>query len=432
MKTVLIVEDDWVYARITSNWLIKNGVNTRYVLSINAAKVFLTEKHVDLVLSDFYLPEGNSMELLEWMKSHGFIIPFLVMTGYGDIERAVEAIKNGADNYLIKPVQSERVLSIITGLLSETEEVTENRLTYYQGKSPIAMKTQEYIKIAAPVDSLTILIRGGSGTGKEYAAKQIHTLSKRAKAPFVAVDCGSLPKDLAASELFGYMKGAFTGATENKGGLFAAANHGTLFLDEVGNLGLDTQRLLLRCLQEKKYRPVGSEVEINSNIRLVTATNEDLEKAITEKRFREDLFHRLNEFPIYMPSLTECPDDIIPLSEFFLKLANKELNKKVIGFDREVLRIFYAYPWPGNLRELRAVIRRATLLAKDEWITADELIIQANGTPIGTYVLNDERLERENIIKVLIETGNNKRQAAKKLGISRSTLYEKIKKYHIE
>lgn len=294
------------------------------------------------------------------------------------------------------------------------------------------MKTQEYIKIAAPVDSLTILIRGGSGTGKEYAAKQIHTLSKRAKAPFVAVDCGSLPKDLAASELFGYMKGAFTGATENKGGLFAAANHGTLFLDEVGNLGLDTQRLLLRCLQEKKYRPVGSEVEINSNIRLVTATNEDLEKAITEKRFREDLFHRLNEFPIYMPSLTECPDDIIPLSEFFLKLANKELNKKVIGFDREVLRIFYAYPWPGNLRELRAVIRRATLLAKDEWITADELIIQANGTPIGTYVLNDERLERENIIKVLIETGNNKRQAAKKLGISRSTLYEKIKKYHIE
>lgn len=431
MKTVLIVEDDWVYARITSNWLMKNGVNTRYVLSINAAKIFLTEKHVDLVLSDFYLPEGNSMELLEWMKSHGFIIPFLVMTGYGDIERAVEAIKNGADNYLIKPVQSERVLGIITGLLSETEEVTENRLTYYQGKSPVAMKTQEYIKIAAPVDSLTILIRGGSGTGKEYAAKQIHTLSKRAKAPFVAVDCGSLPKDLAASELFGYVKGAFTGATENKGGLFAAANHGTLFLDEVGNLGLDTQRLLLRCLQEKKYRPVGSEVEINSNIRLVTATNEDLEKAITEKRFREDLFHRLNEFPIYMPSLTECPDDIIPLAEFFLELANKELNKNVIGFDREVLRIFYAYPWPGNLRELRAVIRRATLLAKDEWITADELIIQANGTPIGTYVLNDERLERENIIKVLIETGNNKRQAAKKLGISRSTLYEKIKKYHI-
>ena len=283
-----------------------------------------------------------------------------------------------------------------------------------------------------PADSLAILIRGGSGTGKEYAARQIHALSKRAKAPFVAVDCGSLPKDLAASELFGYVKGAFTGATENKSGLFAAANHGTLFLDEVGNLGLDTQQLLLRCLQEKKYRPVGAKEEVMSDIRLLAATNEDLEKAIAEGRFREDLFHRLNEFPIYMPSLAECPDDIMPLAGFFLNLANRELGRDVKGFDSEAQRIFRKYPWPGNLRELRGVVRRATLLAKDEWITTNELSIQVNGDPIDSHVLNNERAERETIIKVLALTGNNKRQAAKKLGISRSTLYEKMKKYHIE
>lgn len=432
MKTVLVVEDERTYARLTANWLIKNGVNARYVLSINSAKGFLSEKNVDLILADFHLPEGSCLDLLDWMRANGFRMPFLIMTGDGDIESAVRAIKRGADDYLTKPVQSEKVLRIITGLLIETEDATENRQAYYHGKSPVVVRTQEYIRIVAPADSLAILIRGGSGTGKEYAARQIHALSKRAKAPFVAVDCGSLPKDLAASELFGYVKGAFTGATESKSGLFAAADHGTLFLDEVGNLGLNTQRLLLRCLQEKKYRPVGGKEEIPSDIRLLAATNENLEKAIAEGRFREDLFHRLNEFPIHMPSLADCPDDIMPLAGFFLRLANKELGKAVKGFDREVQRIFKKYPWPGNLRELRGVIRRAALLAKNEWITASELSIRVDGNPIDDHVLNNERTEREAIIKMLAITGNNKRQASKRLGISRSTLYEKIKKYHIK
>lgn len=432
MKTVLVVEDERTYARLTANWLIRNGVNARYVLSINSAKGFLSEKNVDLILADFHLPEGTCLDLLDWMRANGFRMPFLIMTGDGDIESAVRAIKRGADDYLTKPVQSEKVLRTITGLLSETEDATDNRQAYYHGKSPVVERTQEYIRIAAPADSLAILIRGGSGTGKEYAARQIHALSKRAKAPFVAVDCGSLPKDLAASELFGYVKGAFTGATESKSGLFAAADHGTLFLDEVGNLGLNAQRLLLRCLQEKKYRPVGGKEEIPSDIRLLAATNENLEKAIAEGRFREDLFHRLNEFPIHMPSLADCPDDIMPLAGFFLRLANKELGKAVKGFDREVQRIFKKYPWPGNLRELRGVIRRAALLAKNEWITAGELSIRVDGNPIDDHVLNNERTEREAIIKMLAITGNNKRQASKRLGISRSTLYEKIKKYHIK
>ena len=311
MKTVLVVEDERTYARIITNWLIKNGMNARYVLSISAAKEFVLGQKIDLILSDFNLPGGNCMELFSWMRANGYRIPFLIMTGFGNIEKAVDAIKRGVDNYLIKPIQSEKVLNIIDDLFIESEKTSKSPFVYYYGKSPLALKTQEYIRIAAPVESLTILLRGESGTGKEYAARQIYAMSKRSNAPFIAVDCGTLPKELAASELFGYVKGAFTGATENKTGLLAAANHGTLFLDEIGNLGLDVQRLMLRFLQEKKYRPVGGKEEVKADIRLLAATNENLEKAIAEGRFREDFFHRLNEFPIYIPSLAECPEDIL-------------------------------------------------------------------------------------------------------------------------
>lgn len=432
MKAVLVVEDERTYARIVTNWLAKNGMNARYVLSISAAKEFILDQKIDLVLSDFYLPEGNCIELLIWMRANGYRMPFLVMTAFGDIERAVEAIRKGADNYLCKPIESEKVLNIIDSLLAETEKTSENSLSYYYGKSPMAMKTQEYIRIAAPVESLVILLRGDSGTGKEYAARQIHAMSGRSKAPFVAIDCGTLPKELAASELFGYVKGAFTGATENKTGLFAAANHGTLFLDEIGNLGLDIQRLLLRCLQEKKYRPIGSKEEVTVDIRLLAATNENLEKAIAEGRFRKDFFHRLNEFPIYIPSLAECPEDILPLAEFFLKSANKEFEKDIKGFCCEVQQIFRKYSWPGNLRELRGVIRRAVLLAKSEWITSGELLIQVDNNPTELNSLDNEFMMRESIVKMLVITDNNKRKAATLLGIARSTLYARMKKYNIE
>lgn len=432
MKTVLVVEDERTYARIISNWLTKNGINSRYVLSFSTAKEFMLNQKIDLVLSDFHLPEGDCIEFLKWMRTNGYKIPFLIMTGFGTIEKAVEAIKKGADDYLIKPIQSENVLDIINGLLAKIEINQESRLIYYSGKSPMAMKTQEYIRIAAPVESLTILLRGNSGTGKEYAARQIHSMSKRAKMPFVAVDCGTLPKELAASELFGYVKGAFTGASESKAGLFAAANHGTLFLDEIGNLGLDIQKLLLRCLQEKKYRPIGGKEEVEVDFRLLAATNENLEIAIAEGRFREDFFHRLNEFPIYVPSLAECPDDILPFADFFLRSANQEFEMNIKGFDDAVQQMFKMYSWPGNLRELRGVIRRAVLLAKSEWITVNELIIQVNSNPIKSKSLNNESMMREAIIQALIITENNKYKAAELLGIARSTLYARMKKYYIE
>lgn len=432
MKTVLIVEDDRIYARTISNWLIKNSINARYVLSINSAKELIAENKIDLVLSDFRLQDGNGVELLEWMKAKGYRKPFLIMTGYGEIPGAVEAIKKGAIDYLPKPIQTEKILNIISHLLKEHCETVMHEWTYYQGKSPLAIKLQKYISLVAPVDTLTVLIRGASGTGKEYVARQVHALSERSEAPFIAVDCGALPKELAASELFGHTKGAFTGAIEDKIGMFASANHGTLFLDEIGNLNIEVQMLLLRALQEKRYRPVGSKEEVKADIRLVAATNEDLEKAIAEGKFREDLFHRLNEFPLQVPLLAECPDDIIPLAEFMLKAANCELKKDVKGFDRETQKRLKAYSWPGNIRELRIIVRRAVLLAKDNWITAEDINLPTKGRQPEEYTLNNERAERETIVRALEATDNDRKAAAKLLGISRSTLYMKLKKYRLE
>ena len=432
METVLIVEDDRVYARATTNWLVKNGINARYVLSVDNAKEILGNQEVDLDLSEFRFDNGNGMELLEWMNTHGYRIPFLIMTGYGDIPGAVEAVKKGVVDYLPKPVQTEKVLGIIRKALERKRRDGNTKQRFYTSKSPLALRLQEHIRLVAPVDTLAVLIRGASGTGKEYVARQIHVLSGRSDASFIAVDCGVLPKELAASELFGHVKGAFTGATENKTGMFAAANHGTLFLDEVGNLNAEVQRALLRALQEKRYRPVGGKEEIQTDIRLVAATNEDLEKAIAEGRFREDLFHRLNEFPLHVPLLAECIEDIIPLAEFMLDAANQEFSRKVKGFDREVQKRLKSYSWPGNIRELRMVVRRATLLAKDDWITTGEIDIPDKGRQPGEYSLNDERMERATILKALEATGNDRKAAARLLGISRSTLYLKLRKYRLD
>ena len=429
MKTILVVEDDRIYARTTANWLVKNGMDARYVLSVNSGKEFLSDHEVDLVLSDFRLGDCNGVELLEWMRAHGYRMPFLIMTGYGDIPGAVEAVKKGADNYLPKPVQTEKVLDVIRELLERREKRRNPEQAFYVCKSPLAVKLQEMVRLIAPADSLSVLIRGASGTGKEWVARRIHALGRRSDAPFVAVDCGALPRELAASELFGHKKGTFTGATEDKTGMFTAANHGTLFLDEIGNLNMETQVLLLRALQEKRYRPLGGKKEIQADIRLLTATNEDLERAISEGRFREDLFHRLNEFPLHVPSLRECTDDIIPLAGFFLSFANEELGKEIKEFDRDVKKAFKAYSWPGNIRELKSVVRRACVLAQDEWITLKDINLPVKIKPSDDYRLDMERTELEAIVKALETTGNDRKAAARLLGISRSTLYLKLKKY---
>ncbi|KAB4419162.1 sigma-54-dependent Fis family transcriptional regulator [Bacteroides thetaiotaomicron] len=428
METILIVEDDRTYARTTANWLVRNGMDARYVLSADAAKEFLGNNGVGLVLSDFRLGDCNGVELLEWMRAHGYRMPFLVMTGYGDIPGAVEAVKKGADNYLPKPVQTEEVLGVICGLLGDGRKRTAED-NFYVCKSPPAVRLQEMVRLVAPADSLSVLIRGASGTGKEWVARQIHAFSKRSSAPFVAVDCGALPRELAASELFGHKKGTFTGAVEDRNGVFAAANHGTLFLDEIGNLNLETQVLLLRALQEKRYRPLGGAEEVCTDIRLLAATNEDLELAISGGRFREDLFHRLNEFPLHVPLLKDCREDIIPLAGFFLPHANKELGKGIKGFDRDVREAFMSYPWPGNIRELKNVVNRACVLAQGDRIVLKDISLPVDVPPSDDYRLDMERTELEAIVKALETTGNDRKAAARLLGISRSTLYLKLKKY---
>lgn len=428
METILIVEDDRTYARTTANWLARNGMEARYVLSADAAKEFLGNNGVGLVLSDFRLGDCNGVELLEWMRAHGYRMPFLVMTGYGDIPGAVEAVKKGADNYLPKPVQTEEVLGVIRGLLGDGRKRTAEE-NFYVCKSPPAVRLQEMVRLVAPADSLSVLIRGASGTGKEWVARQIHAFSKRSSAPFVAVDCGALPRELAASELFGHKKGTFTGAVEDRNGVFAAANHGTLFLDEIGNLNLETQVLLLRALQEKRYRPLGGAEEVRTDIRLLAATNEDLELAISGGRFREDLFHRLNEFPLHVPLLKDCREDIIPLAGFFLLHANKELGKGIKGFDRDVREAFMSYPWPGNIRELKNVVNRACVLAQGDRIVLKDISLPVDVPPSDDYRLDMERTELEAIVKALETTGNDRKAAARLLGISRSTLYLKLKKY---
>ena len=430
METVLIVEDDRVYARATTNWLVKNGINARYVLSVDNAKEFLDNHDVDLVLSDFRLDNGNGMELLEWMNTHGYRIPFLIMTGYGDIPGAVEAVKKGADNYLPKPVQTEEVLGVIRELLERKKKRTRQEQAFYVCKSPPAVRLQEMVRLVAPADSLSVLIRGASGTGKEWVARQIHAFSKRSAAPFVAVDCGALSPSLIQSAFFGHVKGAFTGAEANKTGYFLEADGGTLFLDEVGNLTMEMQQMLLRAIQERRYRPVGAKEDKTANVRIVAATNEDLQKAVTEKRFRQDLLYRLQEYVITMPPLRDCPEDIMPLAEFFREMANRELEREVKGFAASARNALLAHAWPGNVRELKQKIQTAVLQSEGDMITEADL--ELDNEPSATsacFTLKSGDEERGRILRALKQAAGNKKMAAKILGIGRTTLYNKLVEY---
>ena len=427
MKTILIIEDDIVFSRSISNWLVKKGMKTECVATLANARKAIGQKEFDLILADLRLPDGNSTSLLKWMNEKYYSIPFLIMTNYGQVENAVTTMQLGAINYLCKPVQPDNLLALITEILDKND----NEQEFYRGESPKAHEMYRLIEMIACAD-ISVLLRGASGTGKEHIAAEIHARSHRKNKPYLAIDCGAISDELAASEFFGHQKGAFTGAESDKVGLFRAVNGGTLFLDEIGNLSYKTQMLLLRALQEKRCKPVGSTKEYSFDIRLVAATNENLEKAIAEGRFREDLFHRLNEFPLHVPLLAECPEDIIPLAEFMLDAANRELERNVKGFDREAQKRLKAYPWPGNIRELRTVVRRATLLAKDGWITATEIGLPGKDRQPEVYSLNDERAERATILKALGATGNDKKAAARLLGISRSTLYLKLKKYRLD
>lgn len=452
MKSILIVEDDITYGMMLKTWLGKKGFRVNSVSSIARAQKHIESENVDLILSDLRLPDRDGIDLLKWLGEHSLRIPLIIMTGYADIQSAVQAMKLGACDYIAKPVNPDELLKKMddaflpsglpvsstpamraeAGSNSLREEAESASSDYLEGESDAAKQLYNYVNLVSPTN-MSVLINGASGTGKEYVAQRIHKLSRRSKQPFIAIDCGSIPKELAASEFFGHVKGSFTGALTDKTGAFVAANEGTIFLDEIGNLSYEVQIQLLRALQERKVRPIGSNKEIQVDVRLVSATNENLEQAIEKGTFREDLYHRINEFTLRMPQLKDRREDILLFANFFLDQANRELDKHLIGFDEKASKALLEYQWPGNLRQMKNIIRRATLLAQSKLITLDELSELRNQTiqPTGMPLRNEEA-EKQHIIEALKQTGYNKSRAAQLLGIDRKTLYNKLKLYGIE
>lgn len=442
VSTVLIVEDDLTFSTMLKTWLGKKGFDVETASTSARAWKILLSKEFDLVISDLRLPDQDGINLLSWLREQKKNIPFIIMTGYAEIQSAVQCMKLGATDYISKPIQPDELLKKINEAIAlphkETKE-TENILlptasNFLEGESEAAQQLFNYVRLVAPTQ-MSVLINGASGTGKEYVAHRIHQLSKRADKPFVAIDCGSIPKDLAASEFFGHIKGSFTGALSDKVGAFEEANGGTLFLDEIGNLSYEVQVQLLRALQERRVRRIGSVKEIEVDVRLVTATNENLKEAIAKGNFREDLYHRINEFTLYMPSLKDRTEDILLFANFFLDQANKELERNLVGFDAEACDALQRYDWPGNLRQLKNVVKRATLLATGDFITCKELGEELHATETNQETVNltlrNEDDEKQRILQALQQTKNNKTRAAQLLGIDRKTLYNKLKLYNI-
>ena len=439
MLSILIVEDDITFSLMLTTWLGKKGFVVRSSSSVSDAKRKLEEEAFDLVISDLRLPDSDGIDLLKWLKNTHPSLPLIMMTSYAEIQTAVQAMKLGAADYIAKPLNPDELLGKIKELVHVEEKaparvpVSSAPDLYIEGQSQAARQLYEHVRLVAPTD-MSVLVTGASGTGKEYIARRIHEQSNRSKAPFVAVDCGAIPKELAASEFFGHVKGSFTGAIENKTGAFVAAQGGTIFLDEIGNLTYEVQVQLLRALQERKVKPIGSNQEIAINVRLISATNENLRQAIEKGDFREDLYHRINEFTIRIPDLKERKEDLLLFANHFLDLANSELQKDIIGFDNDTMQLFQSYSWPGNLRQMKNVIKYATLLATGRYITRKELPeeLTENLSSHTNIQLKNVEHERDLIRKALQECGNNKTRAAQLLGIDRKTLYNKLKIYQLD
>ncbi len=448
-KMILIVDDDINLCVMLQKWLVKNGYDAIYASSIEGAKKMIEEGHPNLLISDLRLPDGDGIMLLHWINDSKLALPVILMTGYGEVSIAVSAMKLGAKDFLEKPVVpsllKEKIDNILNSIGGEKDREKSNNTKgrsqqkdYKRevtdmiiGKSPAFLTMLDFIKTVAPTN-FTVLVLGESGTGKEYAAKLIHQYSKRCNNPFIALDCGSLSKELAPSELFGHLKGSFTSAISDKKGVFELADGGTVFLDEIGNLSYDVQVQLLRALQEQKIRPVGSAKDIKVDVRIIAATNENLEIAIEQGRFREDLYHRLNEFSLEVPPLRERKEDIEVFAYGFLKSANEELEKNVTSISSEALELLKQYRWSGNLRELRNVIRRAVLFAGGNEITAKDIPgIRPIAPVTKDYALRPGD-EKSQIEAVLYKTRGNKTLAAQLLKIDRKTLYNKMHQYGIE
>lgn len=467
MKRILIVDDEINIGLLLSKFLIRNGFEVSTSTSGSVAMELLAKDHYNLVLCDFRLEDTDGREMLRKIKAAYPATGVIIITGYSDIKLAVELIKMGAYDYITKPLYPDEILNTINKAL-ETQEVLSKSFPesntssvkneknaaanlpdeFIAGDSTASKDLLRQIEIIAPTN-YSVILTGESGTGKESVAKAIHMKSNRRDKPFIAMDCGSLTKELAGSEFFGHEKGSFTGALYTKIGHFEMANGGTLLLDEVGNLSYDIQAALLRTVQERKVKRIGSTKEIDLDVRIIVATNENLMDAIQKGRFREDLYHRFNEFSIHLPPLRKRERDILLFAQSFLDMANRELNRSVEGFSQEVIDCLLTYNWPGNVRELKNVIRRATLLTEGNQIPLKALPLEistfAKVSAIETAVGNLQSRENsrdlknaaheaeyETIIKVLKEVNFNKTKAAKILNIDRKTLYNKMKAINLE
>jgi two-component system, NtrC family, response regulator HydG len=449
MKKVLIIDDDPTFLMMLKKFLEKKGFIARGGISANDALNILKKERFDIILLDFKLPDKNGIDLLKDIKEINLEVPVLLMTSYADIKTAVTAIKMGAYDYVSKPVNTDEILSTINGALKKQELATASdekkegtskfKFEYISGVSDPAKKINEYIEIVAPTN-FSVIIQGESGTGKEYVARMIHIQSQRSNMPFVAIDCGALSRELAGSELFGHIKGSFTGAMNDKKGQFEVANNGTIFLDEIGNLSYEIQVQLLRAIQERKIRKIGSNTDITVDVRIIVASNEDLVEMVKKGSFREDLYHRLNEFTVYIPPLRERKEDIVLFAQQFLDMANKELHKNIQKFDDDVLRKFRFYDWPGNIRELKNLMKRAVLLSQGDSIVSSCLPTEINypdirkdkkGSSTDLKAIAEQN-EKEVILKTLEQVGYNKSKAARLMNIDRKTLYNKLRLYGFE
>ena len=482
MSNILVIDDDVDICTLLNRYLSKNGFSVTTAYSGKAALESIINQVPDIVLCDFRLEDMNGSELLEKIKQRNPGLPVIIMTGYSDVRTAVHIMKAGAFDYVTKPLLPEEILLTIKRGLSSASEKTENTTTsapptdgqpdvkkpskknkgkYVFGKSAVFKNILEQVHLVAPTN-YSVIIYGESGSGKESVASEIHNNSSRANKPFIAIDCGSLSKELASSELFGHEKGSFTGAVGQKNGSFELANGGTVFLDEIGNLSYDIQVALLRVVQERKMRRVGGVKDIDLDVRIIVASNERLSELCKKGKFREDLYHRFNEFSIEVPPLRHRQDDIMMFADFFLEKTNAELGKSVKGFSDEVIRIFHIYNWPGNLRELNNVIKRATLLTSGELvevaslpfeithfeklnfepaepvladtaIAAGPVVVETvkKHIPLNDYGMKHASIdaEFELIVEALKKCNYNKSKAAQLLNIDRKTLYNKMKQY---
>jgi two-component system response regulator HydG len=466
-KRILIIDDDTDICALLSRFLTKNGYETDTAQTGNKGLAKVKESFFDIVFCDYRLGDKDGSEVLTAIKELSPTTIVLIITGYSDIKTAVNVIKLGAYDYITKPLIPDEVLNVITNSLNQSSSGNEKLNSdepphskkdkpsssfnnkFYVGKSAPTRELYRQIEIVAPTN-YSIILYGESGTGKEVIAKTIHEYSDRRDKPFIAMDCGTISKELSGSELFGHVKGAFTGALGDKEGHFELANGGTLFLDEVVNLSYDIQAALLRVIQERKFKRVGGIKEMSSDVRIIVASNENLQDAYQKGKFREDLYHRFNEFSINLPPLRKRKEDTEPLANFFLEKTNAELGKNIEGFEENVIQLFLNYPWPGNLREMRNVVRRAVLLTDNGKITdktlpyeitnfnesfrpAETSSVFDNSSPVSSDLKNTTaKAEYQAIINVLKEVNNNKTKAAEILNIDRKTLYNKIKNYEKE